>query len=68
MAALNENKANSASQLKLELWLGLAICILYTFCSSQIKMAFAKFDSNGDDCLDYREFCQMIKEKAENQN
>jgi Ca2+-binding EF-hand superfamily protein len=31
----------------------------------QVKEAFAKFDSSGDDKLDYREFCQMINKKQE---
>ena len=26
----------------------------------QVKMAFSKFDTSGDDKLDYREFCEMI--------
>ena len=26
-------------------------------------MAFAQFDTSGDDKLDYREFCEMIKHK-----
>jgi len=29
----------------------------------QVKMAFAQFDTSGDDKLDYREFCEMIKHK-----
>ena len=29
----------------------------------QVKVAFAKFDTSGDDRLDYREFCQMINKK-----
>ena len=28
-------------------------------------MAFDKFDTNGDDRLDYREFCEMIRRQAE---
>ena len=31
----------------------------------QVKMAFAKFDTSGDDKLDYREFCEMIRQKVE---
>merc|ERR1712203_165083 len=31
----------------------------------QVEMAFSKFDSSGDDKLDYREFCEMINKKAE---
>ena len=39
----------------------------------QVKMAFNKFDTSGDDKLDYREFCEMIKtqeesNQTENQN
>jgi len=30
----------------------------------QVEMAFSKFDSSGDDKLDYREFCEMINKKA----
>jgi len=33
----------------------------------QVKMAFYKFDTSGDDRLDYREFCEMIKKKEEEQ-
>ena len=29
-------------------------------------MAFHKFDTSGDDKLDYREFCEMIKIQEEN--
>merc|ERR1712179_525441 len=29
----------------------------------QVKMAFAKFDTSGDDKLDYREFCDMINKR-----
>ena len=31
----------------------------------QVKMAFSKFDTSGDDKLDYREFCEMIKQKVD---
>ena len=31
-------------------------------------MAFSKFDQSGDDKLDYREFCEMIKKKEEERN
>ena len=31
----------------------------------QVEMAFSKFDSSGDDRLDYREFCAMINKKTE---
>ena len=41
-----------------------------TICKSiteeQVKMAFHKFDTSGDDKLDYREFCEMIKIQEEN--
>jgi Ca2+-binding EF-hand superfamily protein len=30
-----------------------------------VEIAFSKFDSSGDDKLDYREFCEMINRKAE---
>ena len=43
-----------------------------TICKSmteeQVKMAFTKFDTSGDDKLDYREFCEMIKKQEENKN
>merc|ERR1712095_236706 len=29
----------------------------------QVKLAFSQFDTSGDDRLDYREFCEMIKHK-----
>ena len=42
-----------------------------TICTNlsdeQVKLAFLKFDTSGDDKLDYREFCQMIRQK-ENKN
>merc|ERR1712062_252600 len=31
----------------------------------QVKLAFAQFDTSGDDKLDYREFCEMIRQKEE---
>ena len=31
----------------------------------QVRMAFTRFDTSGDDKLDYREFCEMINKKAE---
>ena len=31
----------------------------------QVRAAFAKFDTSGDDQLDYREFCQMINNKQD---
>merc|ERR1711923_96858 len=34
----------------------------------QVKIAFAQFDSNGDDRLDYREFCSLIREREEKSN
>ena len=30
----------------------------------QVQKAFDKFDTNGDDRLDYREFCEMIKKQS----
>ena len=30
----------------------------------QVKLAFSKFDTSGDDKLDYREFCEMIRQKV----
>ena len=40
-----------------------------TICTNlsdeQVKLAFEKFDTSGDDKLDYREFCQMIRQKVE---
>jgi len=32
---------------------------------AQVEEAFAKFDSSGDNKLDYREFCQMINKRKE---
>ena len=34
----------------------------------QVKMAFHKFDTSGDDKLDYREFCDMVKKQEESRN
>ena len=34
----------------------------------QVKMAFSKFDTSGDDKLDYREFCEMIRKREEDRN
>ena len=31
----------------------------------QVKIAFDKFDTSGDDMLDYREFCMMINKRGE---
>ena len=31
----------------------------------QVRMAFAQFDTSGDDKLDYREFCEMIRKREE---
>jgi len=33
----------------------------------QVKIAFAQFDTSGDDKLDYREFCKLIQDKEEQQ-
>ena len=30
-------------------------------------MAFVQFDTSGDDRLDYREFCEMIRRREEEQ-
>ena len=30
-----------------------------------VKIAFEKFDTSGDNKLDYREFCMMINNRAE---
>merc|ERR1711994_51130 len=39
-----------------------------TICTNlsddQVKLAFNKFDTSGDDKLDYREFCEMIKQRV----
>ena len=40
----------------------MTICTNLT--DDQVKMAFSKFDTSGDDKLDYREFCEMIKQKV----
>ena len=34
----------------------------------QVQIAFKKFDTNGDNRLNYREFCEMIRKHAEAQN
>jgi Ca2+-binding EF-hand superfamily protein len=39
------------------------ICV--NLSDEQVKTAFEKFDRSGDDRLDYREFCEMINKKAE---
>ena len=41
----------------------MTICTNLT--DDQVKMAFSKFDTSGDDKLDYREFCEMIKQKVD---
>ena len=40
----------------------MKICTNLT--DDQVKMAFSKFDTSGDDKLDYREFCEMIRQKV----
>ena len=32
---------------------------------TQVQIAFLKFDMSGDDRLDYREFCEMIRKHKE---
>ena len=44
----------------------MSICKNLT--DEQVKMAFAKFDTSGEDKLDYREFCEMIRKKEEERN
>ena len=41
----------------------LSICKNLT--DEQVKIAFDKFDTSGDDKLDYKEFCEMINKRAE---
>ena len=48
------------------IWVGLTIFI-YCCVSIQVRMAFAQFDTSGDDKLDYREFCEMIRRREEEQ-
>ena len=31
----------------------------------QVRIAFAQFDTSGDDKLDYKEFCEFIRKKEE---
>ena len=38
--------------------------LCFTF---QVRMAFAQFDTSGDDKLDYREFCELIRKREEEQ-
>ena len=33
----------------------------------QVRVAFEKFDTSGDERLDYREFCEMINKRQEEQ-
>ena len=44
----------------------MSICKNLT--DEQVKIAFSKFDTSGDDKLDYREFCEMIRKKEEERN
>ena len=41
----------------------LSICKNLT--DEQVKIAFDKFDTSGDDMLDYREFCEMINKREQ---
>jgi Ca2+-binding EF-hand superfamily protein len=41
----------------------LTICTNLT--EEEVEIAFHKFDTSGDDKLDYREFCTMINIKKE---
>ena len=41
----------------------LTICTNLT--DEEVEIAFQKFDTSGDDMLDYREFCTMINNKRE---
>ena len=41
----------------------MKICTNLT--DEQVQIAFSKFDTSGDDSLDYREFCEMIRQKEE---
>ena len=34
----------------------------------QVQVAFYRFDTSGDDKLNYREFCEMIKTQEEDKN
>ena len=34
----------------------------------QVKIAFSQFDTNGDDRMDYREFCIFIRNREEQRN
>ena len=43
----------------------MKICTNLT--DEQVQIAFAKFDTSGDDSLDYREFCEMINKRQEEQ-
>ena len=35
------------------------------YITLQVRVAFHKFDLSGDDRLDYREFCEMIRRQKE---
>ena len=41
----------------------LTIC--KNLSDEDVKIAFEKFDTSGDNKLDYREFCMMINNRAE---
>ena len=48
-----------------EHWLQEFLAICTTLTEEEVKIAFQKFDTSGDDKLDYREFCAMINNKRE---
>ena len=43
------------------------ITICKNLTDEQVRVAFDKFDTSGDDRLDYREFCEMINKREEEQ-
>ena len=48
-----------------EHWLQEFLAICTTLTEEEVKIAFQKFDTSGDDKLDYREFCEMINNNRE---
>ena len=44
----------------------LTIC--KNLSDEEVKIAFEKFDTSGDDKLDYREFCMMINNNRRDQD
>ena len=57
-------------QITPDIWHGIYLLQEFlTICTNltheEVEIAFLKFDTSGDDKLDYREFCTMINNKRE---